>query len=182
MIRAIFSIVLSAVLATPVWAQKTAPAVLVERGACPFECCQYGKWRTANSVKAFLYPKDTRSSQTIPSDETVVALTGYVRTVGQPFLVTRSHSPYRPGDKLMVYTYHGEGSFTVWRNGKKYSEDLGFSPYGGTGGETCSDTNYCWGSLTAPLESVWWAKIRMKSGKILWVKGDAGFEGQDACG
>ena len=169
-------------LFTGVSAQERAPRALTDEGACPFECCQYGRWTTTKATPAFTSPGAKRAAFTIPVGTTVTALTGYVRTVGQPFVVTRPHAPYKSGDTLMVYTYHGEGMFSVWHRGKTLMEDLGFSPYGGTGGKRCTDKEHCWGTLSGELQSDWWVQVRLENGKTAWVLGSNGFQGQDACG
>ena len=81
----------------------------------------------------------------------------------------------------MVYTYYGEGMFSVWHRGKTLTEDLGFSPYGGTGGNRCIDKDHCWGTLSGELQSDWWVQVRLANGKTAWVRGSDGFQGQDAC-
>ena len=181
MIRSIAASVLFCSFVAGVAAQEHAPKVLVDEGACPFECCQYGRWTATKDVRAFVAPSAKRATLTIPSGAAVTALTGYVRTVGQPFVVSREHPPYKPGDKLMVYTYHGEGAFSVWHNGKSFTEDLGFSPDGGTGGKRCTDKKYCWGTLSQELQSDWWIQVRLANGKTAWVRSSNGFQGQDAC-
>ena len=93
-----------------------------------------------------------------------------------------AHGQYRPGDSLVVYTYQGEGAFTVWRDGRMYTEELGFSPYGGSSREQCNQSGLCWGALSRELRPQWWAKVRLADGRLLWVSADDGFEGQDACG
>lgn len=182
MIRSIAASILSLAFAAGVAAQERPPKVFVDEGACPFECCQYGRWTTAKNTQAFASPRAKRATLTIPAGTEVTALTGYVRTVGQAFAVSREHPPYKPGDKLMVYTYYGEGLFLVWRDGEMVEEDLGFSPYGGTGGERCTDEKYCWGTLSGQLKSDWWAQVRLADGKAVWVDAADGFEGQDGCG
>ena len=182
MIRSIAAFIALASLATGAHAHEHAPKVLVDEGACPFECCQYGRWTATEDTPAFVSPSAKRAALTIPTGTAVTAFTGYVRTEGRPFLVTRPHAPYKPGDTLIVYTYYGEGAFSVWYNGKRFTEDLGFSPYGGTGGTRCTDETYCWGTLSQELQSDWWIHVRLANGKTVWVHEANGFEGQDACG
>ena len=164
-------------------AQERAPDTLVDEGACPFECCQYGDWTATRATPAFESPDDgAKQAAVIPPGAAVTALGGFVRTVGQPFVVARAHGPYKPGDTLMVYTYQGEGAFKVWHKGRQFTEDLGFSPYGGTGGQRCTEAPTCWGSLARELQPHWWAKVRLADGRVAWVRGSDDFQGQDACG
>lgn len=161
-------------------AQQHAPRVLVEPGACPFECCQYGEWTAIRRVPVHRAP-DRPVAFAIDAGTRVTAATGYVRSTGTPFVVNRPHPPYAPGDRLVVYGYRGEGHFGVWFNGRSFTEDLGFSPYGGTGGTRCTDAKYCWGTLARELRSQWWVHLRLADGRSGWVRGSEGFEGQDAC-
>lgn len=163
-------------------AQERAPRIFVDKGACPFECCHYGRWAATKNTPAFVSPLARHAALVIPAGTAVTAVTGYVRTVGQPFVVSRPHGAYKPGDRLMVYTYYGEGAFSVWYRGKRFTEDLGFSPYGGTGGKRCTDQPYCWGTLLRELEPDWWVQVGLENGKTYWINDPDGFDGQDACG
>lgn len=182
MLRSIAALALLLPIVTAASAQERAPRVLVDKGACPFECCQYGRWTATKAIPAFTTPGAQRAAFTIPAGAVVTAMTGYVRTVGQPFVVARPHAPYKSGDTLMVYTYYGEGMFSVWHRGKRFTEDLGFSPYGGTAGKRCTDKERCWGTLSRELQSDWWVQVRLVNDKTVWVHGSNGFQGQDACG
>lgn len=163
-------------------AGERPPRVLVDHGACPFECCHYGRWTTSRKVPAYIRPDaDSLRLAWIPAGAPVGALDGVVRTVGQPFHVRKPHAGYRRGDTLMVYTYLGEGVFRIWHSGQWREEDLGFSPYGGSPGARCTDDDRCWGALSTPLRSDWWVRVRLPGGRVGWVRGDAGFAGQDAC-
>jgi hypothetical protein len=175
-----FLLLLGATVAVP--AEEIPPRVFVDKDACPFECCEYGKWTAESNAQAYSSPDKQKASFTISTGTTLLALTGYVRTVGQPFLVTRDHAPYKVGEKLVVYTYYGEGAFLVWYKGKKYTEDLGFSPYGGTGGTRCTDARYCWGTLGGELESDWWVHVQLNDGTTTWLHGATEFSGADRCG
>jgi hypothetical protein len=83
---------------------------------------------------------------------------------------------------LWVYTYQGEGFFKVWYKGRIYSEELMFSPYGGSTGRRCEETDDCWGELDKELNSVWWIKIRSADGRVGWTSAGENFSGADACG
>ena len=164
-------------------AGERPPKALIDQGACPFECCHYGRWTAKRRIPAFAAAREGAAHVAwIARGTQVEALDGFVRTAGQPFRVRRMHGDYRAGDTLMVYTYLGEGSFRIWHAGHWRDEDLGFSPYGGSGGTRCADDSRCWGALSAPLRSAWWVRVRLPDARVLWVRGDAGFAGQDACG
>lgn len=169
-------------LATGGSAQVAAPDVLIDHGACPFECCRYGAWTTTRPTPAYAAPYGQGPKLvTIAAGVTVTALTGQVRSRARRFVVHRRHGRYQPGDQLMVYGYQGEGQFTVWFDGASAIEDLGFSPYGGSGGPSCTDRRTCWGTLARPLQSQWSAQLRLTDGRTAWVDGHSGFDGQNAC-
>ncbi len=163
--------------------QNSPPELLVDKGACPFECCIYREWTARTSIDAYASPSTgSHVVSKIAAGTKVLALTGEVHTKAGRFLVKRRHNQYKPGDVLFVYTYAGEGFFKVWFDGKTYQEELEFSPYGGSTGKRCTDPRICWGELVDELRSVWWVKLRLPSGRIVWTLGADSFDGQDGCG
>ena len=40
----------------PAAAQRTHPATFLDRGACPFECCTYGRWKVTKDTVAYDKP------------------------------------------------------------------------------------------------------------------------------
>lgn len=168
-----------------VWALP-APAcqatTYIDEGACPFECCVYGAWTARARTPVHAEP-NTRSRQTgvVEPGADVEALGGHVATRGAAFVVSRRHRDYLPGEVLTVYTYHGEGVFTVQRDGRRFQEDLGFSPYGGSAGSRCEAHEDCWGTLSQPLQMQWWARVRLPNGHLGWVQASRNFSGQSGC-
>ena len=159
------------------------PARYIDKGACPSECCTYG----AGTAKADTVIRATpdRSAKVVgllKAGASVDAITGEVHTSPARFVVNRPHAAYKPGDVLWVYTYLGEGHFKVWRNGVMHEEDLGFSPYGGSAGSRCENTEQCWGQLKTELKSSWWVKVRSEDGWEGWSDEPDHFGGNDACG
>jgi hypothetical protein len=163
------------------------PAVYVDKGACPFECCQYGEWTARQPAPAYAEPVENAPPvATVTTGTKILAVTGEVRTKAGRFTVTQEHpsmrsmggepKPYKPGDVLYVYTYHGEGAFTVWFAGEMYEEMMEFSPYGGGPGDGF------WGELDGDLETVWWVKAQLPDGRVVWLRNPANFNGMDACG
>jgi hypothetical protein len=160
------------------------PAVYVEQGACPFECCSYREWWASKATPVYA-SANSRAAQVrmLKKGEHVKAVTGFVRSKATEFVVSRNHEKYRAGDIIWVYSYRGEGDFTVWFKGKMYGEELGFSPYGGTGGTRCQDdARNCWGTLKTESSSEWWIKLRLRDGKIVWTNRGSDFSNTDACG
>jgi hypothetical protein len=78
----------------------------------------------------------------------------------------------RRGDTILTYTYRGEGVSAVWFKGRYYSNfDTTFAklPDGtGCGGAHCAATYQNLG------RKLWWAKVKLKSGRTGWVSMDLG--------
>lgn len=159
------------------------PRVYVDRGACPFECCVYRRWVTRTTPPIYASPSARAPKiAALHAGEAVQALTGFVRTKGVKFRVTKDHGNYRRGDTIWVYTSYGEGVFLVWYEDRMYQESLGFSPYGGGAGKRCENTQFCWGELERELEFEWWVKVRLKDGRIGWTNRARDYGNTDACG
>lgn len=181
--QVLLSIVALLVLPATVFLQKKPPTVFVDKGACPFECCTYGKWKTEKKIVLYARPdKRSKIVGSVPAKMNVTALTGEVRTIGGRFTVKKPFEKYQPGDVLWLYTYSGEGVFKIWFKGKMYEENLGFSPYGGSMGDRCQVEAQCWGELDKNLDQTWWIKIRTRKGLIGWTTQSEDFSGADACG
>lgn len=164
------------------WADEP-PKQLVDKGACPSECCTYGQWKAKQVTTILSAPQPTAQQiGIVRAGETVKALTGEVHVEPSKFVVHNAHGKYKPGDELWVYTYSGEGMFKVWFGGKMYGEDLGFSPYDGSPGSRCEDTSHCWGTLQNDIASTWWIQLRTKDGKTGWTTAADQFSGKDRCG
>lgn len=167
--------------ATPSIAQQR-PEVYVERPACPFECCTYREWSARRPTPVYASPaRAGKRIRTLAKGEHVEATTGFVRTHAGRFLVTSDKGPYRAGETIWVYTYHGEGTFLVWYKGKMYDEDLGFSPYGGSSG-TRGEAGGTWGHLTTEHKSEWWIQLRLHDGRTGWTNRGGDYANTDACG
>ena len=97
-----------------VLSQTKPPAIYLDKGACPFECCTYRRWTTRKTTIAYAQP-NKRSNQIgkFEAGSRVVALTGEVRTIPSRFIVQKAHGNYQPGDVLWVYTPLGEGFYKV---------------------------------------------------------------------
>lgn len=168
-------------------AQLMPPALDIAEGACPFECCTYGRWEVTRAVRLRSAPDSTAAVVgTVQGGDVVVAETGEVHTPPVPFLVKQPLTmdfgavALQPGDTIWVLDYQGEGFFNTWVDGRRVSESLGFSPYGGTYGRRCESCPH--GELLSDLASVWWVRVRTGSGVLGWTSESDAFTGSDACG
>ena len=152
----------------------------VDRDACPFEGCQFGKW-TARSV-VNVYSTWSASRQRIArlsTGQVVTALTG-INIVHRPSKgrFTRDVAMFgaKAGDWLYSYRYCGEGAEDVWVRGRFFKcVDPNFS---WKRGEGCQRD--CNGRYLALAKSDWWVQIRFGVGRTGWVLGKQNFQGTDA--
>lgn len=164
--------------------QSKPPAVFVDKGACPFECCTYREWKTETATVAYVRPnKRSRRVGTFKVGSTVVGLTGEVRTVPGRFVILKDHGNYKPGDVLWVYTPLGEGFYKVWFKGKMHDEGLDYmsGPFEQSL-PSCEETPDCWGKLERELKVEWWVKIKSAEGWVGWTDQAGNFSNLDACG
>jgi hypothetical protein len=138
--------------------------------ACPFEGCTYRQWTAAEVVPVYDTWKKTRREVTrLAVGDKVVAITGVVITY-RPGVIRLdkdvSDANLKRGDLIRTYTYHGEGESDVCFKGKYYrffNIQFSKSPGGSCGGSHCEAT-YVYAGKYA-----WWAKVKLKSGRMGWV-------------
>jgi hypothetical protein len=162
--------------------QSKRPVVYIDKHICPGEGCSYaGRPKVLKHTVVYATPSiRSRRLFRIISGERVTSLDSQVHTVAGRFVVKRAHEKYRPGDVLWVYTYLGEGLFKVWYRSRIYTEDLEFSPWGGTTGKRCEqEERYCWGELEKELEMTWWLKIRSRGGRQGWIRVNDNLDWED---
>lgn len=160
-----------------------APDIYIDKGACPFECCTYRSWTVnANTVLYISPDEESAKIGEVKKGEVVQGVTGEVRTKAGKFIVHTAQGRFFPGDVIWIYTYLGEGHFTAWYKGEFFEAELGFSPYEGSMGKRCEKGDYCWGELEKELDTVWWVKIKSKSGLQGWSNRAENFGHKDACG
>ena len=175
--------VVAALLPGVATSADSPPAMYIDKGACPFECCTYRAWNaTADTVVHAKPDKNAQVVGLVKAGAIVEAITGEVHSRPVAFVVKKPHAEYTPGDVLWVYTYLGEGHFKVWRSGAMHEEDLGFSPHGGSPGARCENREQCWGEIKNELKSSWWVKVRSKEGWEGWSNEPEHFGNKDACG
>lgn len=148
--------------------------VYVDKGACPGEGCEYCALYVAKSDVAVYEDPSTESKQLgeIPANDTFISKRGEVHTVPTRFEVHRQHDGIKPEDEVLALTYLGEGYYRIFLNGELTRADLGFSPWGGSGGKTCNNPRFCWGQLENELEFTWWMWVIAESSLEGWVIAD----------
>ena len=166
-------------------AQKEHPVTYIDKGACPFECCIYRRWKTLKNTLAYVSPdKSSKRVVVFKAGTWVRGLTGEVRTLTPgKFVVQKAHEKYKPGNVPWVYTSQGEGYYKVWFGGRMIQENM--YPMGWTiphQGLTCETTPDCWGNLEVPQKTVWWVKVRSSTGWIGWTDQTDNFGNMDGCG
>lgn len=169
---------------------QAAPAEpYVVRGACPFECCQYGRWVTRETIP--VYSRERANGPPLfrlrPGD-TVNAVTGNVHMVrvGRAAVDRRLPTNWveddtlpRPsrGDTVYVLSYQGEGYWLYWYRGRTGSGPAFWEP------ESSHDSLPPPARLMLEPLSEWWVQVRAARGQEGWLRmPEAGFEGYDACG
>lgn len=158
-------------------------SVYVEAGACPGECCVYGRWRTSADIA--LHARADSTSDIVArldSGTLVDATTGAVHVrPGRIVLDTAVDSLFRPGDTLGIYSDAGERYRRVRRAGSADSlVPVPLYPID----TLCVDTpdTRCQGTLLyAPVE-VWWTRIEAPRGVVGSSSQPERFAGMDACG
>ena len=71
-----------------------------------------------------------------------------------------------PGDKLLRYTYRGEGNADFWAKGRWYSDiDGGFV----TSADGSGCQSKCKAREVEPGEKSWWFHVRLPDGRTGWT-------------
>ena len=153
----------------------------VDKGACPFECCQYGRWTAERRAVAFK-SQSTQSGQAfaVERGQTITAVTGEVITrragivrVIKPTTLDGERVP--AGAVLYLLHSGGEGSALYWYNGRTHWAEL----YAETVHR--GSAAFPWDVLSLP-STQWWVKIRNERGATGWLLNPQVFDGMDRCG
>ena len=167
-------------------AAKQPTEAYVAKGACPFECCGYGEWKSTAVTTLYDKPAGTDVVATVGNDEAVTGVTGQVHLKPAPVLVRWDGSPQIPAASesvVFLLDYQGEGYGNVWANGTVTSTEA-YS----VNAQCTFPQQSCWGEfLRAEDESwreraVWWVQIKTKRGAKGWTKEANHFTGLDKCG
>ena len=179
-------------------AQEKFSVPFVQKGVCPFECCQFGRWRTQTALRVFKSEGDTsRVIFNLAVGDSFRAMTGniHMEKVGV-VVVTKPVESFAPGDTVYTLSYGGEGYYSVWHRGTIhdiqefwYSEDdIDFTAINLNDPRWKSYS----GVLTAKPLMIWWVNILLTNGQTGWLRLvnttfngfmlDEQIEGMDGCG
>ncbi len=159
-------------------ANRRPPANYIAKGACPFECCQYGNWTVDNDTDLFAAPGSKRVVGNARNGDRVVGLTGEVHLTPEPVIVLTGGD--LPKNSIaFVLDYGGEGYWSVYTRGKIVSTFLVYEKY-------CLHVSDSCGAETLFPEAkrknpVWWVKVRLPNGVIGWSDRPDNFNGKDGC-
>lgn len=203
------TLALCLIVASPVWFPSGAasgeafpapPAVYVDKGACPGECCVFRRWRVLQDAALVDKPDGTRVVAVVKKGEWVRGLTGTIFISPTRLKVVYPHVSsedpqlsYRVGDILYMLTPISEGYRKAWFKGKMLPQGELFDHLDCTHDqERCPKPSAeCWALAEGPChekEMVWWVKVRTKKGIEGWFKELSGardephFGNRDSCG
>jgi hypothetical protein len=163
------------------------PNPYLDWGACPFECCVYGKWRVLRRTTV-LTRRQTGAPKAfqLEAGEEVTVSTGVVVTtrpgrikVLQPVILGEAPNPVslKPGDLIYILHYKGEGYDLLWFNGHTFGDQIHMDRLGPiqiNGADALQ-------VLELPTTD-WWVKVTNGVGQVGWSILPEDFGGNDACG
>ena len=150
----------------------------ISKGACPFECCSYGKWGIRKSTS--VYTKPTLKSSlvtTLQPPGEIQAVTGEVHVIpGRAKVIGEPHKSAEnldPRKEILILDYVGEGRSRVFQNGKIETVKIARTK------DECKkdqpNRNYCWVEVLQEPESHWWVNVKGIGTKFEgWVLMDEG--------
>jgi hypothetical protein len=146
---------IDSVLSAPEGGPKAPPNIFIDHNHCPSEGCQYGEWKTTESIMVFDQPNSKKQIGVISAGETFTALTGDVYLTPIEVIVVHPFELYHPssenavlfpGRKYYILSNIGEGHSKIWINGKIYEIEALYNP-----------------------SQKWWVKVKTKKGKQGWI-------------
>ncbi len=164
----------------------------VDRGACPFECCAYGKWTVGEDTPLRAGPGIGEIVGLARKGTSVRSLTGAVYTRPVPVDVVHDHTgaypktEFKAGDRLYVLTYLGEGFTRAWFEGRFLEiEVVSMADQDMDRFHVCAAPSAeCWWSVDPAYrlrDHVWWVQMRLPDGTEGWTSDVENFRGQDGC-
>lgn len=158
----------------------------VARDACPFECCQYGRWVARSPLRVHPEAHDRRHvSFTLAAGDSFQALSGDVWVDRPGKIRVRRAMPLnggkdraRQGSTLLLLDQLGEGGWRAWCDERIVMTN---------------EDDWIRGDSLVRLERwpefEWWVHIRSHDGRTGWIllddahaEGDLPVDGADGCG
>jgi hypothetical protein len=138
--------------------------MVVDKGACPYDCCSYGEWRALRKILLVDEPGGKTIVATLNDGETVLALTGQVHTRPVHTKATKAAPDLgiKVGDHLYLLAFSDEG-WRVWHEGRVIEK-----------------VPPLWEGLKVP-QRTWWAQVKTPAGVTGWTSAIDGFKGPNNC-
>jgi hypothetical protein len=172
----VFALLTHSVDADSLMAQARPPIPLIEKGACPFECCQFGRWVSQSSLQAYRVEGDiAHLAFTIAAGDTFSAITGNVH-MDRPgvVVVTKPVLSFNPGDTIYTLSYTGEGSIDVWAHGEIANIEMFWEGDDDLDSAIVDTSAQQWkrfsGVLIVRPIMIWWVQIQRSDGQTGWLR------------
>lgn len=151
------------------FAQEAPPLPLIQRDACPFECCQFGQWIARSQIPVYKGEDDTSVVATLAEGDSFQAVTGnlHVEKAGI-VVVTKPVDSLMTGDTVYSLAYRGEGETDIWQNGDIETVDMFWRSTEDTAAGQ-ADSVYSGVLISRPL-MVWWVSIQLPDGSTGWLR------------
>ena len=185
-------------------AQQPPRTPFVSRGACPFECCQLGQWRTHDTLPVFgrerasgtplfllrpgeVFRADSADFYTLALGRILLRgplrLSDYLAEAEQPSVSPPADSgslvalrqPLAPGDTVYLIGEVSEVGERVWIRGRMATVQAFWAEPGVEDAGAPA-------ILVRPIVHEWWVRINAH-GRRGWIQAwERNLEGTDACG
>ena len=146
-----------------------APAHWLQKPACPFECCRYGRW----TAVVILLLRDGASDSakeitTISAGTSFRALTGHTETDAGVARFLQADQGFGKGQTVAIYDHIGEGHYRAWVTDHMRDVDLAELQVA---------------RIEKPPAQVWWVEAQLEDGQKGWIRMPSmrAVIGQDSC-
>jgi len=169
----------------------------VQKGVCPFECCQFGKWKTHTRLNVYSNEGDSSHIKfTIAPGDSFEAITGNVHMIKPGIvIVTKATGNLSPGDTIYTLSYTGEGNNDIWRHGEVENVEIFWQTDDEPIDSSTNINDPKWSEYSGVMVErplmIWWVRISFRDGRSGWLmlinKTDNGFklderiDGMDSC-
>jgi len=152
------------------------PLPVIQYNICPFEGCQYGRWKTQSPPRIFAREGDTSEiAFTLSPGDSFTALTGniHMERLGT-VVVTRDTGQFKRGDTVYTLSYTGEGWYDVWYKGQvPWIEKFWSTDFDERTQEFNIDDTF-WNDVAGVLVHralmIWWVRVHLSNGKEGWLR------------